>query len=69
MLVLETRKSREKGVKVVHANPCVGVSHSEERETLERLRENLEEVGGHCGRLLRVDVVDECVDLRMLCRL
>lgn len=54
---------------MVHANPRVGVSYGEERKALERLRENLEEVGGRCDELLRVDVVDVDVDLRMPCRL
>jgi len=42
---------------VVHTDPLVGVSHREERGSLERLRENLE-VGGCCDKSLKVKTAD-----------
>ena len=65
-LVLETWKSREEGVKMIHANPCVGVSYGEEWGLLEGWRNNLD-ASGRCDEL-RIGLLTR-VDLHMLCRL
>lgn len=53
--MFETRKSREEGVEVIHADPGVGVSHGEKRGLLKRRGEHICSVGSN---LIFLDVIE-----------